>query len=74
MPEHYLREYTQEEYEADLKEKLSSKGLYDCVRDILDEMIDEVRGESHVELSLMFEWATNILKLINLAERMKGGE
>lgn len=67
-----LKEYTQEEYEADMKAKLTELGLYKAVEEILDELVDENRNFSYVHFSLMTEWACDILKLIELAD--KAGE
>ena len=63
-----LKEYTKEEYEADMKTKIKELGLYKAVKEILDEMIDQNRHLSYVHFSLMAEWACDILKLIELAE------
>ena len=63
-----IKEYTKEEYEADMKAKLAELGLYKAVEEILDEMVEQNRGFSYAHFSLITEWACDILKLIELAE------
>ena len=64
-----IKEYTKEEYEADMKAKIKELGLYKAVEEILDEMVEQNRHLSYAHFSLMAEWACDILKLIELAER-----
>ncbi len=68
MSDFDLKEYTNEEYEADMKAKLKELGLYKAVKEILDDIVEENRGLSYMHFSLMAEWACDILKLIELAE------
>lgn len=63
-----IKEYTQEEYEADMKQRLADKGLYKAVEEILDDIVDANRGFSYAHFSLITEWACDILKLIELKE------
>lgn len=63
-----IKEYTKEEYEADMKAKLAELGLYKAVEEILDEMVEQNRGFSYAHFDLITEWACDILKLIELAE------
>jgi len=63
-----LKEYTKEEYEADMKAKLKELGLYKAVEEILDDIVDENRGFGYAHFGLITEWACDILKLIELAE------
>ena len=62
-----LKEYTKEEYEADMKAKLAEKGLYKAVDEVLDEIVEENRGFSYAHFSLITEFACDILKLIELS-------
>lgn len=64
-----LKEYTAEEYEADMKAKLNELGLYKAVEEVLDEIVEENRGFSYAHFGLITEWCCDILKLIELAER-----
>ena len=63
-----LKEYTKEEYEADMRRRLKEKGLYEAVKGILDEILDENRDLGYAHFSLMAELCGDILKLIELAE------
>lgn len=62
-----LKEYTKEEYEADMRYILKEKGLYEAVEGILDEIVDENRDLGYAHFSLMAEWCCDILKLIELS-------
>lgn len=63
-----LKEYTKEEYEADMRQKLAEKGLYKAVEEILDDVVDANRNYSYAHFALMTDWACDILKLIELKE------
>lgn len=64
-----IKEYTKEEYEADMKTKLTELGLYKAVEEVLDEIVEENRGFSYSHFSLITELCCDVLKLIELAER-----
>ena len=66
-----IKEYTEEEYEADMKAKLKELGLYKAVEEILDEIVGENRGFSYAHFSLMAECACDILKLIEIADKVE---
>lgn len=61
-----LREYTQDEYTAELKMLLADKGLYEAVKVYADEIADEVRGDGYIKFSTVTEWLVAILDLIKL--------
>lgn len=63
-----IKEYTKEEYEADMKAKLKDLGLYKAVEQVLDEIVEENRNFSYAHFSLMTEMCCDILKLIKLSE------
>jgi hypothetical protein len=66
MRDFTLREYTQEEYEADLKKMIAEKGLHDAVQDYTDKIMEEVAGLSYIPYMTVSEYCCDILKLIEL--------
>lgn len=69
MPHDFgLKEYTEKEYEIDMKQKLAEKGLYKAVEEILNEIMEENANFNYAHFSLMSELACDILKLIELSE------
>ena len=64
MSEFNLREYTQEEYEADMKKLLAEKGLYDAVKVYCDKINDVASNLSYVEYRDIQEFLCDILYLI----------
>ena len=61
-----LREYTKEEYKADMKKLLEEKGLYEAVKVYCDK-IDEVAGNwGYVDHRDIQEFLCDILYLIEL--------
>ena len=64
MSEFNLKEYTQEEYEADMKKLLAEKGLYDAVKVYCDKINDVASNLSYVEHRDIQEFLCDILYLI----------
>jgi hypothetical protein len=68
MNDFNLKEYTKEEYDHDMRQKLTEKGLYKAVKDILGDMIEENRYFGYIHFAMMSEFACDILKLIELSD------
>ena len=48
MDNYTLREYTNEEYEADMRKLIAEKGLHDAVKEYTDKIMEEVAGLSYI--------------------------
>ena len=71
MKEYTLREYTQEEYEADMKKLLKDKGLHGAVEVYTDEINEVTSCLSYVGHRSVQEALCDILYLIQLSEEKK---
>ena len=71
MSEFTLREYPQEEYEADMKKLLKEKGLHDAVEKYCDDINSYASALSYIGHRGIQECLCNILYLIELE---KGNE
>lgn len=69
-----LREYPQEEYEADMKTLLAEKGLSGAVKICTDKINEEVAGTSYVTHRTVQEYLCDILFLAQEAERITDGK
>ena len=65
-----LKEYTQEQYKADMQKLLTEKGLKDAVQIYADKINEEVSGTGYVMHRTVQEYLCDILYLIELS----GGE
>lgn len=61
-----LREYTKEEYEADMKKILEEKGLYRAVKEIGDQINEDASDLSYLLHRDIQEKLCDILNLIKL--------
>ena len=61
-----LKEYTQEEYKADMLKLLKEKGLHDAVKVYTDTIAEEIDGTNYVMRSNIYESLCDILYLIDL--------
>lgn len=68
MNDFILKEYTKEEYDHDMRQELTEKGLYKAVKDILDDMMEANNYFGYIHFATMSEFACDILKLIELSE------
>ena len=66
MSEFTLREYTQEEYEADMKKLLKEKGLHDAVEKYCDDINSYASALSYIGHRGIQEFLCDILFLIDL--------
>lgn len=66
MSQFDLREYTQEEYTADMQKLLAEKGLRDAVKKYCDKIDDIASGLSYVPHRDIQEFLCDILFLIEL--------
>lgn len=66
MSEFTLREYTQEEYKAEMQRLLAEKGLHDAVKEYCDEINDTASALPYVPHRIIQEFLCNILFLIDL--------
>ena len=64
-----VKEYTKEQYEADMRKKLKSKGLLKAVWDTLDDVIEVCRKLGYADFLFATEKCNDVLHLIELAER-----
>lgn len=64
-----LREYPQEEYEADMRKLLAEKGLSGAVKVYLDKIDEEVSDTGYVTHTTVQEFLYDILFLAQEAER-----
>ena len=69
-----LREYTQEEYEADMDKLLKEKGLYGAVKVYCDKINEVAEGLSYVPHRDIQEFLCNILYLIEQEKFIKKTE
>ena len=69
--EYTLREYTQEEYEADMRKELAETSLYNCVQLRCDLIDDECRNQQmkYIPHMTIQEFMCEILDLIELSGR-----
>ena len=68
MPEYKIREYTEEEYKADMEKLLKDNGLRNAVKIYLDKMDEETSMCGYVTHRMIQELACDILYLIELEE------
>ena len=66
MNDFTLREYTQEEYDADMKKLLSKLGLHSAVENICDEINDITSVLGYVGHRTVQEYLCDILYIIDL--------
>lgn len=66
MYEFKLKEYTQEEYESDMKNLIKEKGLKGAVEEYLDKIVDETSGLPYIPNMSIKEWACDILNILDL--------
>lgn len=71
MPNYTLREYTQEEYEADMQKLLTEKGLRDAVEKYCDRINDVSSALGYVQHREVQECLCDILYLIELDKGKK---
>ena len=69
MGEITLKEYTQEEYEADMKKLLTEKGLKGAVKEYLDKIDEEVSGTRYIMHRAVQEYLCDVLYLVELYEK-----
>ena len=64
-----IKELTREEYLEELRNELSKESINNCVRERLDEVVEEVRGSlSYSQFGTMTEKFLEILDLIAINE------
>ena len=68
MPEFDLKEYTQEEYAADMQKLLSEKGLKGAVQEYCDKINEEAQSLPYVPHGTIQEYLCDILFLIEESE------
>lgn len=64
-----VKEYTKEQYEADTRKKLKSKGLFKAVWDTLDDVVEVCGKLGYADFLFATEKCNDVLYLIELAER-----
>lgn len=69
--EYTLREYTQEEYEADMRKAIEEKGLYEVVECFCEEIDYECKDRDYLTHRHIQELLNNILNAIKLKEQNK---
>ena len=68
MSEFELKEYTEEEYEADMRKLMSEKGLKGAVKEFCDKINDEAKALSYSPHRTIQEYLCDILWLIEESE------
>lgn len=68
-----LKEYPQEEYEAEMRTLLAEKGLFSAIKVYTDKINEAVTGTSYVTLRTVQEYLCDILFLAQEAERRTDG-
>ena len=71
MTEFTIREYTEEEYKADMERLLKDYGLRNAVKLYLDKMDEETSMCGYVTHRMVQELGCDILFLIELEEKKK---
>ena len=61
-----LREYTKEEYKADMQKLLSEKGLYGAVEFYCDKINDVTKDLSYLQRREIQEYLCDILYLVEM--------
>lgn len=64
-----IKKLNDEVHEARLRLKIENMGLYEAVKEVIDDMLEQNRGFIYAHYGLMTEWCCDILKLIELAVR-----
>lgn len=67
-----LKEYLQEEYEAEMRTLLTEKGLFGAIKVYTDKINEGVTGTSYVEYRRVQEYLCDILFLAQEAEKRIG--
>jgi len=67
--EYTLREYTQEEYEADMRKAIEEKGLYEVVEGFCEEIDYECKDRDYLTHRHIQELLNDILNAIKLKEQ-----
>lgn len=66
--EYTLREYTQEEYEADMRKAIKEKGLYEVVKGFCEEIDYETKERDYLTHRHIQELLNDILNAIKLGD------
>ena len=66
MYDFQLKEYTQEEYESDMKNLIKEKGLKGAVEEYLDKIVEETSGLPYIPNMNVKEWACDIINILDL--------
>lgn len=65
-PEFEIREYTPDEYKADMLMLLNKKGLYDAVKVYLDKIMEEASNLSYIPHMTIAEFCNDVLFLVEM--------